>query len=135
VSFSNFGSARHPGPAKVAAAVQMVRDRDPELMIDGEMQADTAVDVDEFREVYDCIRLQAPANILVFSNLTAANAAYKLLHRLGGAEVIGPILLGMALPIHILQRGSTVQDLLDLATIAAVDAQARTVQNSKPPPR
>lgn len=129
VSFSNFGSARHPGSAKVAAAVQMVRDRDPELMIDGEMQADTAVDVDKFREVYDCIQLQAPANVLVFSNLTAANAAYKLLHRLGGAEVIGPVLLGMAQPIHILQRGSTVQDLLDLATIAAVDAQARTAQD------
>ena len=135
VSFSNFGSGRHPESDKVAAAVQMVRERDAELMIDGEMQADTAVDVDQLREVYNFSRLQEPANVLVFSNLTAANAAYKLLHRLGGAEVIGPILLGMARPIHILQRGSTGQDLLNLATIAAVDAQARTVQDSRPPPR
>ena len=135
VSFSNFGSARHPESDKVAAAVQMVRERDAELMIDGEMQADTAIDRGELREVYDFSRLQEPANVLVFSNLTAANAAYKLLDRLGGAEVIGPILLGMARPIHILQRGSTGQDVLNLATIAAVDAQARSVQNSGRRPR
>ena len=110
----------------------MVRERDPELMIDGEMQADTAVDADALR-VYNFSRLQEPANVLVFPNLTAANAAYKLLDRLGGAEVIGPILLGMARPIHVLQRGSTVQDVLNLATIAAVEAQARTVQNSSSP--
>ena len=134
VSFSNFGSGRHPESTKVAVAVQMVRERDSELMIDGEMQADTAVDAGELREIYDS-RLKEPANVLVFSNLTAANAAYKLLDRLGGAEVIGPILLGMARPIHILQRGSTVQDVLNLATIAAVEAQARTVQNSRPPTR
>jgi malate dehydrogenase (oxaloacetate-decarboxylating)(NADP+) len=113
----------------------MVREKDPELMIDGEMQADTAVDADVLREVNDFSRLQEPANILVFPNLTAANAAYKLLDRLGGAEVIGPILLGMARPIHILQRGSAVQDVLNLATIAAVESQARTVQNSTTTPR
>ena len=135
VSFSNFGSGPHPESAKVAEAVQMVRERDPELMIDGEMQADTAVDAGELREIYDFNRLQKPANVLVFPNLTAANASYKLLDRLGGAEVIGPILLGMSRPIHILQRGSTGQDLLNLATIAAVEAQARTVQGSGPTPR
>ena len=135
ISFSNFGSARHPESEKVAAAVQMVRERDPDLMIDGEMQADTAVDLEKLREVYDFSRLQEPANVLVFSNLTAANASYKLLDRLGGAEVIGPVLLGMARPIHILQRGSTGQDVLNLATIASVDAQARSIQNSDHPPR
>ena len=132
VSFSNFGSGPHPESAKVAAAVQMVRERDSELMIDGEMQADTALDADQLRENYKFSRLQEPANVLVFPNLTAANAAYKLLDQLGGAEVIGPILLGMARPIHIPQRGSTAQDLLNLATIAAVEAQARSDQNSSP---
>ncbi len=135
ISFSNFGSARHPESEKVAAAVQMVRDRDPDLMIDGELQADTAIDLEKLREVYAFSRLQEPANVLVFSNLAAANASYKLLDRLGGAEVIGPILLGMAKPIHILQRGSTGQDVLNLATIASVDAQARSIQNSDRPAR
>jgi malate dehydrogenase (oxaloacetate-decarboxylating)(NADP+) len=129
ISFSNFGSARHPQSDKVADAVKLIRQRDPELSIDGEMQADTAVDMNKLKEIYDFSRLQQSANVLVFSNLTAANAAYKLLDRLGGAEVIGPVLLGMAKPIHILQRGSTGQDVLNLATIASVDAQARSNEN------
>jgi malate dehydrogenase (oxaloacetate-decarboxylating)(NADP+) len=104
-------------------------------MIDGEMQADTAVDLEKLREVYDFSRLQEPANVLVFPNLASANATYKLLDRLGGAEVIGPILMGMDRPIHILQRGSTGQDVLNLATIASVDAQARSIQNSDRPAR
>ena len=77
----------------------------------------------------DFSRLKEPANVLVFSHLAAANSAYKLLDRLGGAEVIGPVLLGMARPIHILQRGSTGQELLNLATIASVDAQSKSQQN------
>jgi malate dehydrogenase (oxaloacetate-decarboxylating)(NADP+) len=113
----------------VAEAVRLIRQRDPELSIDGEMQADTAVDEHLLREVYDFGHLKEPANVLVFSHLAAANSAYKLLDRLGGAEVIGPVLLGMARPIHILQRGSTGQDVLNLATIASVDAQARSQQN------
>ena len=129
ISFSNFGSARHPQSDKVAAAVKLIRQRDPELSIDGEMQADTAVDMAKLQDVYDFSHLKQSANVLVFSNLTAANAAYKLLDRLGGAEVIGPVLLGMARPIHILQRGSTGQDVLNLATIASVDAQARSNQD------
>jgi malate dehydrogenase (oxaloacetate-decarboxylating)(NADP+) len=126
VSFSNFGSAKHPEADKVAAAVGIVRGRDPELMIDGEMQADTAVDEAKLREVYAFSHLKEPANVLIFSNLTAANVAYKLLDRLGGAEVIGPVLLGMARPVHILQRGSSAQDILNLVTVATVDAQGRS---------
>jgi malate dehydrogenase (oxaloacetate-decarboxylating)(NADP+) len=129
VSFSNFGSARHPASDKVAEAVRLIRQRDPELAVDGEMQADTAVDKRLLTEVYDFSRLKEPANVLVFSHLAAANSAYKLLDRLGGAEVIGPVLLGMARPIHILQRGSTGQEVLNLATIASVDAQSRSPQN------
>jgi len=75
--------------------------------------------------VYPFSNLSGPANVLVFSRLSAANAAYKLLDRLGGADVIGPVLLGMAKPVHVLQRGCSVQDVMNLATIAAVDWQAR----------
>ena len=129
ISFSNFGSAQHPESIKVAEAVRLVRERDPEIIIDGEMQADTAVDAAKLSEVYAFSHLKEPANVLVFSNLTAANSAYKLLDRLGGAEVIGPILLGMARPVHILQRGSSGQDVLNLVTLATVDAQARVSQD------
>ncbi|UCC26598.1 MAG: NADP-dependent malic enzyme [Gemmatimonadales bacterium] len=128
VSFSNFGSSRHEEAAKVARAVDLVRARDPELEIDGEMQADTAVDPEKLRHVYPFSNLDGPANVLVFSTLSAANASYKLLDRLGRAEVIGPVLLGMAKPVHILQRGSGQQEILNLATIAAVDVQARSGQ-------
>ena len=129
VSFSNFGSSHHPEAEKTARAVHLLRRRDPHLTVDGEMQADTAVDMHKLKEVYDFSSLKEPANVLVFSNLTAANAAFKLLDHLGGAELIGPVLLGMAKPIHILQRGSTGQDLLNLATIASVDVQSRDTPN------
>ncbi|MGD2069579.1 MAG: NADP-dependent malic enzyme [Gemmatimonadota bacterium] len=126
LSYSNFGSARHPSSEKVGRAVRIVRERDPELEIDGEMQADTAVDPVKLREVYAFSNLKQPANVLVFPNLGAANTTYKLLDKLGGAEIIGPVLLGMDRPVHVLQRGSTTQDVLNLATIASVDAQVRS---------
>jgi malate dehydrogenase (oxaloacetate-decarboxylating)(NADP+) len=92
------------------------------------MQADTAVDAIKLRQVYPFTNLSAPANVLIFSRLSAANASYKLLDKLGGADVIGPILLGMAKPVHLLQRGSGFQDVLNLATVASVDWQARSGQ-------
>jgi malate dehydrogenase (oxaloacetate-decarboxylating)(NADP+) len=128
VSFSNFSSNSHEESRQMAAAVELVREADPELEIDGEMQADTAIDEIKLREVYPFTRLTGAANILVFSRLSAANVAYKLLDRLGGADVIGPVLLGMAKPAHILQRGCSVQDIINLATVAAVDSQARNNQ-------
>ena len=128
VSFSNFSSSSHEESRQMATAVELVREADPELEIDGEMQADTAIDASKLREVYPFTRLTGPANILVFSRLSAANVAYKLLDRLGGADVIGPVLLGMAKPVHILQRGCSVQDIINLATVAAVDSQARNNQ-------
>jgi malate dehydrogenase (oxaloacetate-decarboxylating)(NADP+) len=127
LSFSNFGSAHHPEAAMVAEAVRLVRSEDPGLEIDGEMQADTAVDAARLRS-YGFSHLHDPANVLVFSRLSAANAAYKLLDHLGGADAIGPVLLGMKRPIHILQRGCSVQDVLNLTTVASVDWQARTKQ-------
>ncbi len=125
LSFSNFGSARHPQSEKVERAVRLAKERDPDLIIDGEMQADTAVDRRLLAEVYPFSQLRGTANVLIFPNLGAANSSYKLLDRLGRAEVIGPVLLGMAKTVHILQRGSSQQEVLNLATIASVDAQAR----------
>jgi len=125
VSFSNFGSSKHAESERVAEAVEIVRSLDPELEIDGEMQADTAVDAIKLRNVYPFTHLKGPANVLIFSRLSAANAAYKLLDQLGGADVIGPVLLGMAKPVHVIQRGSSVQDVMNLATVASVDWQAR----------
>jgi malate dehydrogenase (oxaloacetate-decarboxylating)(NADP+) len=90
------------------------------------MQADTAVDPIKLRQIYPFTHLKGPANVLVFSRLSAANAAYKLLDQLGGADVIGPVLLGMAKPVHVLQRGCSAQDVTNLATVAAVDWQARS---------
>jgi len=125
VSFSNFGSARHPHATKVAEAVQLIRERAPELEIDGEMQADVAVDPRKLKEIYPFSNLSGPANVLVFSTLSAANAAYKLIGSLSHAEVIGPVLMGMDRPVHVLQRGASQQDILNLATVASVDAQVR----------
>ena len=125
LSFSNFGSARHPQSAKVERAVRLAKQRHPDLIIDGEMQADTAVDPRLLADVYPFSHLRGTANVLIFPNLGAANSSYKLLDRLGRAEVIGPVLLGMAKTVHILQRGSSQQEVLNLATIASVDAQAR----------
>ena len=125
VSFSNFGSAPHDESRRVSDAVDLVRAADPDLEIDGEMQADTAVDAVKLRDTYPFTYLEGPANVLIFSRLSAANSAYKLLDRLGGADIIGPVLLGMAKPVHILQRGCSIQAVVDLATVASVDWQAR----------
>ena len=125
LSFSNFGSARHPFSEKVAQAVTRIKELAPDLEVDGEMQADSAVNYDIHRTIYPFTRLKGAANVLVFPNLAAANTAYKLMGQIGGAEVIGPILLGMRKPVHVLQRGATMQDILNLVTIATVDPIGR----------
>jgi malate dehydrogenase (oxaloacetate-decarboxylating)(NADP+) len=123
ISFSNFGSTRHPGSEKVQEAVQILKRRRPDLIVEGEMQADTAVVPDVAKSDYPWSTIQGDANVLVFANLDAANSAYKLLWRLGNAEAIGPILQGMAKPVHVLQRGVDVNDIVNMAAIAVVDAQ------------
>ena len=125
LSFSNFGSVKHPMVDKVRRAVDLLHEREPALQVDGEMQADTAVVEQMLTGRYPFARLRGPANVLIFPNLDAANIAYKLLDRLGGAQAIGPILVGMAQPVHVLQRGSDVNDIVNMAIIAAVDAQER----------
>jgi malate dehydrogenase (oxaloacetate-decarboxylating)(NADP+) len=123
LSFSNFGSTRHPLSDKVRHAVELVRQRAPGLMIDGEMQADTAVVPQIIDETYPFSTLKGGANVLVFPNLEAGNIAYKLLQRIGGAECIGPLLTGLSRPIHVLQRGSEVNDIVHVAAVAVVDSQ------------
>lgn len=122
LSFSNFGSVKHPFADKVRRAVELVRAREPDLPVDGEMQADTAVVARILEERYPFACVRDP-NILVFPNLESANIAYKLLHHLGDAEMIGPILLGMGKAIHVLQQGDEVKDIVNMAAIAVVDAQ------------
>ena len=126
LSFSNFGSARHATSDKVREAVRLVKAQEPELIVDGEMQADTAVLPEILNRTYPFSTLQERANVLIFPDLNASNIAYKLLWRIGGAEAIGPILLGMARPVHVLQRGSEAADIVNLTAIAVVDAQQRT---------
>ncbi|MBZ5728130.1 MAG: NADP-dependent malic enzyme [Acidobacteriia bacterium] len=123
LSFSNFGSTRHPLADKVRRAVDLVRQRAPGLMIDGEMQADTAVTPQIADETYPFSTLKGGANVLIFPNLEAGNIAYKLLHRIGGCELIGPLLTGLSKPVHVLQRGSEVNDIVHVAAVAVVDAQ------------
>jgi len=136
LSFSNFGSSRHPLAEKVRKAVELVRLREPDLMIDGEMQADTAVVPEIMDETFPFSTLKGGANVLIFPNLEAGNIAYKLLIRIAGAEPIGPILMGLSRPVHVLQRGAEVNDIVNIAAVAVVDAQdagapasAEAVQN------
>ena len=125
LSFSNFGSVRHPEAEKVARAVDILRKRDPALIVDGEMQADTAMDENILKASYPFSVLKERANVLIFPNLSAGNIAYKLLHHLGGATRIGPILVGMNLPVHVLEQGADVQDIVNMAAVAVMDAQQR----------
>jgi malate dehydrogenase (oxaloacetate-decarboxylating)(NADP+) len=125
LSYSNFGSVRHAEAERVAAAVALVRAADPTLVVDGEMQADTAVDGKTLAESFPFSSLKEAANVLIFPNLSAGNIAYKLLHHLGGATAIGPILVGMAQPVHILEQGADVQDIVNMAAVAVMDAQER----------
>ncbi|MDP9193297.1 MAG: NADP-dependent malic enzyme [Acidobacteriota bacterium] len=123
ISFSDFGSTQHAHTTKVRDAVEILKKRRPDLIVEGEMQADTAVVPEIAQQDHPWSAIQGDANVLVFSNLDAANAAYKLLWRLGGAEVIGPILQGIAKPVHVLQRGVDVNDIVNMAAIAVLDAQ------------
>jgi malate dehydrogenase (oxaloacetate-decarboxylating)(NADP+) len=126
LSFSNFGSVKHPESEKVAEAVRMLRQRDPSLVVDGEMQADTAFSGDILASRYPFSALKEAANVLIFPNLSAGNIAYKLLTQLGGATAIGPILVGMQHPVHVLEQGADVQEIVNMAAVAVIDAQQRS---------
>lgn len=124
LSFSNFGSTLHPFTDKVRRALELAKSRCPDFVFDGEMQADTAVVTDIIEERFPFSAVK-DANVLVFPSLESANIAYKLLARLGNAKAIGPILLGMGAPIHVLQTGDEVNDIVQVAAVAVMDAMSR----------
>ena len=131
LSFSNFGSMRHHLAEKMARATEMVRSARPDLEIDGEMQANVALDGDLIKELYPFCHLKGEANVLIFPNLDAGNIAYKLMERFGGAEVIGPILMGMQKPITVLERACSVSSIVYNTTITAVKAQGGFEKESR----
>ncbi|PWB71627.1 MAG: NADP-dependent malic enzyme [Anaerolineales bacterium] len=124
LSFSNFGSTPHPLSDKVRRAVELTKARRPDLVVDGEMQADTAVvaEIVESRYPFSAVK---DANVLVFPSLESANIAYKLLDHLGNAKAIGPILLGVGAPVHVLQTGDDVNTIVQIASVAVMDAMSR----------
>jgi malate dehydrogenase (oxaloacetate-decarboxylating)(NADP+) len=127
LSYSNFGSSNSPEARLVAEARQLVKERMPSLIVDGEMQAGIAFNNELMRENYPFSELvDKDVNTLIFPNLAAGNIAYNLLNALGAADAIGPILLGLKKPVHILQLGSSVRNIVNMATIAVVDAQLKT---------
>jgi malate dehydrogenase (oxaloacetate-decarboxylating)(NADP+) len=122
LSFSNFGSAKHPLVDKVQRAVAILHRDHPELVVDGDMQADTAVDPDMLKTYYPFSKLQEQANVLIFPGLASGNIAYKLMNKLGNAEIIGPILMGMKKSVHVLHRQNDVEQVVTMAALATVEA-------------
>ncbi len=124
LSYSNFGSSKGEIPEKARKAVQIARKRNPDLVVEGDIQANVALNTHIQKENFPFSALvDQGANTLIFPNLAAGNIAYKLLMEVGGAEAIGPILLGMKKPVHILQLGSSIREIVNMAAIAVVDAQ------------
>jgi malate dehydrogenase (oxaloacetate-decarboxylating)(NADP+) len=123
LSFSNFGSAEHPLTVKVKRATAMVKQLDPNLIIDGEVQANVALDPELVERQFPFSKLKGNANCFIFPDLQSGNICYKMLHKLGGAETVGPILMGMKKPVHVLQRGDDVSEIVNMAAVAVVDVQ------------
>jgi malate dehydrogenase (oxaloacetate-decarboxylating)(NADP+) len=124
LSYSNFGSSKGDIPDKTREAVQIARKRNPGLIVEGDIQANVALNTQLQQETFPFSSLaKQSANTLIFPNLASGNIAYKLLMEIGGAEAIGPILLGMKKPVHILQLGSSIREIVNMAAIAVVDAQ------------
>jgi len=132
LSFSNFGSTNHPLCEKVRRATELVKQRDPSLTVDGEVMADTALVPEILERDYPFSALKGGANVLIFPDLNSANIAYKLLMRVGGAEAIGPILMGLNKPAYVLPRGAEVEDIVNSAALAVADANQSEVEVSLP---
>jgi malate dehydrogenase (oxaloacetate-decarboxylating)(NADP+) len=122
LSFSNFGSAPHPKSNKVSEATSLVKAKRSDLMVDGEMQVDLALDTALRDRNYGFSDLKGRANLLIFPSLESGNIAYKLMARLGGAEAIGPILMGLEKSVHVLQRHCDVDTIVRMSAVAAVDS-------------
>jgi len=126
LSFSNFGSARYPESRKVAEATAIVKKLDPNLVVEGEMQADTALMPEYMAKHFPFSQLKEEANVFIFPDLNSGNIAYKLSKRIGGMTAIGPILMGLSKPVHVLHRTLDVSEIVDMVAIAIVDAQANS---------
>ncbi|MBP7346622.1 MAG: NADP-dependent malic enzyme, partial [Sediminibacterium sp.] len=127
LSYSNFGSSDSAEARLVAEATRILKQRDPNLIVDGEMQGSLAFNKEILRDNYPFSDLvEQEVNVLMFPNLTAGNVAYNLLKEVGGADAIGPILLGLKKPVHVLQLGSSVRNIINMALVAVVDAQMKT---------
>ncbi len=125
LSFANFGGSKHPAAIKMKRATELTRALLPDVVVDGEMQADTAVHPGA-ADPYSFSAIQGDANVLIFPDLTSCNIAYKLLHRVGGAETaVGPILMGMAKPVNVLQHGADVDEIVSVTAITVSEAQRR----------
>lgn len=130
LSYSNFGSNEGLIPGKVRKAVEILHAKHPDMVVDGEMQANFAMNNALLKDNFPFSRLaDAPANTLIFPNLESGNIAYKLLQELGGAEAVGPILLGLNKPVHIVQLGSSVREIVNMVTLAVLDAQGKEQEN------
>ncbi|MNQ82502.1 NADP-dependent malic enzyme [compost metagenome] len=126
LSYSNFGSNDGIVPEKTRKAVKILHEKYPDVIVDGEMQGNFAINTAMLQDNFPFSRLaDAPANTLIFPNLESGNIAYKLLQELGGAEAVGPILLGLKKPVHIVQLGSSVREIVNMVTIAVLDVQAK----------
>ncbi len=132
VSFSNFGASREQSPKTVKNAVEILHKEHPDIVVDGEMQANFALNKELRDKVFPFSVLKGmDVNTLIFPDLNSGNSAYKIMQQIGGAEVVGPILLGMNRPVHIIQRESSVREIIDMAAIAVIDAQCRADENCK----
>lgn len=130
LSYSNFGTSNSPEARLVARATEIVKQKDPTLIVDGEMQASIALNNEILRENYPFSSLvDQEVNTLIFPNLAAGNIAYNILKELGAADAIGPILLGMKKPVHVLQLGSSVRNIYNMALVAIIDAQTKCPQS------
>jgi malate dehydrogenase (oxaloacetate-decarboxylating)(NADP+) len=128
LSYSNFGSAQGPEARKMAEATRILHERHPDLIVDGEIQANFALNNELLSESFPFSTLATrQVNTLIFPNLAAGNIAYKLLQEMVGLQVQGPVLLGMRKSFHVLQMGSSVREILDMVRLAVVDAQNRSV--------
>ena len=124
VSYSNFGWIREGSPRRVQEAIEILHKDYPDLIVDGEMQADFAFNKQLLQEQYPFSKLIGhDVNTIIFPNLSSGNIAYKMIHELGDAEIIGPVMVGLRKPVHILQLNGSVRDITNMAAIASVDAQ------------
>lgn len=133
LSFSNFGSSNAKSPLKIREAVEILHQKCPEMVVDGEIQVDFALNPKKIEQSFPFSRLNTGkiANVLIFPNLEAANITYKMLNEVDSLNSIGPILLGLEKPVHIIPLGSSVDEMVNLATIAVVDAQERERKKNK----